>query len=211
MFIKIFFGEKPLFLCDAVDETILPYIQHDGALFIDELNSRTVKTMIQEMQQDHVKAGVFYHTDLVGLKKLFWKKFTVILAGGGVVENEYEEILLIFRRGKWDLPKGKINPGESIEACALREVEEETGLQQAVLSQLLLITFHTYHEGARFILKESHWFKMNSVGVQSLQPQVSEEIYDLRWIRKKELEHFIPLVYPSVADVIKQILFSESK
>src|SRR5688572_21973426 len=107
MHIKIFFGDKPLFLCDAVNETIQPFIHHDDAIFIDELNSHTVKTMIHEMEQPQIHAGVFYHPSLEELTKAFFKKFTLIKAAGGLVRNESGELLLIFRRGKWDMPKGK--------------------------------------------------------------------------------------------------------
>ena len=68
MFIKIYFDNKPLFLCDTVDETIQPYVHHDDAIFIDELNSHTVKSMIHEMETEKVHAGVFYHPDLKELQ-----------------------------------------------------------------------------------------------------------------------------------------------
>ncbi|MGH2552769.1 MAG: NUDIX hydrolase, partial [Chitinophagaceae bacterium] len=69
MYIKIYFDNKPLFLCDSADEAIQPYIHHDDAIFIDELNSHTVKTMIHEMNQPRIHAGVFFHPDLEELKK----------------------------------------------------------------------------------------------------------------------------------------------
>src|SRR5260221_13510882 len=124
MFIKIYFNDKPLFLCDTVDETLQPYIHHDDAVFIDELNTRTIKSMIHEMQQTQVHAGVFFHPDLETLKKAFWKKFTLVKAAGGLVQNENNQIMMIFRRGKWDLPKGKLDKEETLEQCAVREVEE---------------------------------------------------------------------------------------
>ena len=130
MYIKIYFNDKPLFLCDAVDETIEPYVHHDDAVFIDELDTHTVKTMLHEMQQEKVHAGVFLHPDLEELKKAFFKKFVQIQAAGGLVENENGEWLLIHRRGKWDLPKGKLEKGEKLDECAVREVEEETGLKK---------------------------------------------------------------------------------
>ncbi|MCW3118909.1 MAG: hydrolase, partial [Chitinophagaceae bacterium] len=133
MYIKIYFDDKPLFLCDTIDKMIGPYVHHDDAVFIDELNSHTVKSMIHEMQQAKIHAGVFLHTDLAALKKAFWKKFTVIHAGGGFIVNEKDELLMIFRRGKWDLPKGKQDNGETLEQCAVREVREETGLQNVIL------------------------------------------------------------------------------
>lgn len=206
MYIKIYFGDKPLFLCDAVDETIQPFIHHDDAIFIDELDTHTIKTMIHEMEQASVHAGVFYHTSLEELKKAFFKKFTLIQAAGGLVQNEKKEVLMIFRRGKWDLPKGKLDKGESLEDCAVREVEEETGLQNVQLVSPLTITWHTYHEGARFMLKESHWYNMKVKGEQKLVPQTSEDIHEIKWVTAKAAEKLFPESYPSVTDVIREFI-----
>jgi len=205
MYIKIYFNNKPLFLCDNVDETIQPYIHHDDAVFIDELNTHTIKSMIHEMEQEKVHAGVFFHPDLEELKKAFYKKFTIIIAAGGLVQNEKKEILLIFRRGKWDLPKGKLDAGENLETCAVREVTEETGLQHIKLISPLTITYHTYHEGSRFILKESHWFKMKVKGEQQLIPQMEEDIHEIKWVKAGELVDYIKNSFPSVVDVLQMI------
>jgi 8-oxo-dGTP pyrophosphatase MutT (NUDIX family) len=206
MYLKIYFNDKPLFLCNNIDEIIEPYIHHDDAVFIDELNSHTVKSMIHEMQVEKIHAGVFYHPDLDELKKAFYKKFTIIQAGGGLVQNEKKEVLLIHRKGKWDLPKGKLNKGEKIEDCAVREVEEETGLKNVELITPLIVTYHTYHEGARFILKESHWYNMKVSGPQILTPQTEEGIDELKWATIKEAEQFYPECYPSVVDVLKTFI-----
>ncbi|HQX96906.1 MAG TPA: NUDIX hydrolase [Chitinophagaceae bacterium] len=206
MFIKIYFNDKPLFLCDNIDETIEPYVHHDDAVFIDELNSHTVKSMIHEMQLEKIHAGVFFHDDLDALKKAFYKKFTIIQAGGGLVLNEKNEILLIFRKGKWDLPKGKLDNGETISACAIREVEEETGLKNVKLIEPLIITYHTYHEGSRFILKESHWYTMKVSGNQTLTPQTEEDILEVKWITKEEAKQYFPECYPSVVDVLEKYI-----
>jgi 8-oxo-dGTP pyrophosphatase MutT (NUDIX family) len=205
MFIKIYFENKPLFLCDELDETIQPYVHHDDAVFIDELNSHTIKSMIHEMEQQDIHAGVFYHTDLNDLKKAFFKKFTFIQAAGGLVQNENNEFLLIFRRGKWDLPKGKSDKGEKLEDCAVREVEEETGLKNVKLISPLTITYHTYHEGARFILKESHWYKMKISGDQKLVPQIAEDIHEIKWVKAEDFTPYLKNTFPSVSDVLKLI------
>ena len=202
MYIKIYFNDKPLFLCDSVDETIQPYVHHDDAIFIDELDTHTVKAMIHEMQQPEIHAGVFYHTDLAELKKAFYKKFTLVMAAGGAVQNEKNELLAIFRRGKWDLPKGKLDKGETLEDCAVREVEEETGLRQVRLLSPLLITYHTYHEGTKFILKESHWYTMQVSGKQELIPQTEEDIQAVKWVTTGEVTALFPECFPSVVDVI---------
>jgi 8-oxo-dGTP pyrophosphatase MutT (NUDIX family) len=204
MYIKIYFNDKPLFLCDAVDETIEPYVHHDDAVFIDELDTHTVKTMLHEMQQEKVHAGVFLHPDLEELKKAFFKKFVFILAAGGLVENENGEWLLIYRRGKWDLPKGKLEKGEKLDECAVREVEEETGLKKVQLIQPLCVTWHTYHEGTKFILKESHWYKMKAGGKQSLVPQTEEDILEVKWVKPSGIDEYLGLSFPSIADVLVQ-------
>lgn len=202
MYIKIYFTGKPLYLCDEIDSEIQPYIHHDDTIFIDELNLHTVKSMIHEMENEKIQAGVFYHPELEELKKSFFKKFRLVQAGGGLVVNKKNEVLFIFRKGKWDLPKGKLDKGEFIEDCSIREVKEETGIDQVVIDHLLLKTYHTYHEGSRYILKESIWYLMKTESENRLTPQVDEQITDARWMNEGEMEKIIPDTYPSIADVI---------
>lgn len=206
MMIKIFFNNKPLFLCDAIDETIEPYVHHDDAVFIDELDPHTIKSMIHEMQEPEVHAGVFLHSDLAELKKAFWKKFTIVPAAGGLVLNEQDEILMIFRRGKWDLPKGKLDEGEKLEDCAVREVEEETGLINVQLTAPLITTYHTYHEGTKYVLKESHWYTMKVSGEQVLVPQTEEDIHAVLWASPEQALALFPECFPSVIDVIQEYI-----
>jgi 8-oxo-dGTP pyrophosphatase MutT (NUDIX family) len=202
MYIKIYFDNKPLFLCDEVDADLQPYIHHDDAIFIDELNLHTVKSMIHEMQESSVHAGVFFHPDLNELKQSFLKKFTLIKAAGGFVLNENEQVLMMFRRGKWDLPKGKLDKNESAEQAAIRETEEETGLKNITLIAPLVTTYHTYHEGTRYVLKESQWFRMKVNGEQKLIPQTSEQITKLEWVGKDALNEYRKNAFPSVIDVL---------
>src|SRR5215831_9033385 len=143
MHIKIYFNDKPLFLCDALNAEINGYAHHDDAVFIDEFSTPAVNSMIHEMRQEKVHAGIFLHQPLEELRKAFWKKFILIKAGGGLVRNDKGEVLFMFRRNKWDLPKGKLDHGETLEACALREVQEETGLKELSLEKPLLVTWHT--------------------------------------------------------------------
>jgi len=209
MYIKIYFGEKPLFLCDVIDSFIQPYVHHDDAVFIDELSSHTVKSMIHEMEQQKVHAGVFYHDNIEELKKAFLKKLSLIIAAGGFVKNENDELLMIFRRGKWDLPKGKLDKGETLEACAVREVEEETGLKNVKLLSLLTTTYHTFHEGTRHVIKETNWFSMTASGVQNLKPQTEEDIQDIRWVSPGNLKPYLEKTYALVNDIVN--IASEKK
>lgn len=203
MYIKIYFNDKPLFLCDAVDKTIEPFVHHDDAVFIDELNGHTVKAMIHEMQQPQVHAGVFLHADLDELKKAFFRKFVLIQAAGGLVTNDNNDILMIFRRGMWDLPKGKLDDGETLEQCATREVKEETGLSKVALVSPLVVTYHTYHQGSKFILKESHWYKMKANGQQALIPQTEEDILKIEWVDTKGISGYRKNAFPSIVDVLE--------
>lgn len=203
MYLKIYFDDRPLFLCDKIDNYIQPFIHHDDAVFIDELNPHTVKTMIHEMQQAQVHAGVFYHHDLEALRKAIFKKFSVIHAAGGLIKNESGKILMILRRGRWDLPKGKLHPGEKLEDCALREVEEETGLRNVGLNSFLTRTYHTYHEGTKYCLKESHWFSMNVSGEQKLTPQTEEDISEIKWIASEQIDYYLSKAFPLISDIIQ--------
>ena len=203
MFIKIYFDDKPLFLCDNVDATLQPYIHHDDAVFIDELNLHTVKSMIHEMQDPSIHAGVFFHKDLKELKDAFFKKFTLIKAAGGFVLNGNKEVLMMFRRGKWDLPKGKMDKKESFEDCALRETEEETGLKKIKLTSPIIITYHTYHEGSKFVLKETRWFAMEASSEQKLLPQAAEQITKLEWVEKNDLKKYLQNSFPLINDVLE--------
>ena len=202
MYIKIYFDDKPLFLCDNVDATLQPYIHHDDAVFIDELNLHTIKSMIHEMQEPSVHAGVFFHKDLKELQQAFFKKFKLIKAAGGFVLNEDKEVLMMFRRGKWDLPKGKMDKNETFEECAIRETEEETGLKKIKLISPLITTYHTYYEGSKYILKETRWFTMKVSSEQKLIPQAAEQISKLEWVGKNDLKKYLQNSFPSVNDVL---------
>ena len=205
MYIKIYFGDKPVYLCNEVDVFLNELMHHPDAVFIDELSNPAIKSLLHEIVKEDFHAGIIWNEDLEKLKKAFFKHFTLVTAAGGVVENEKEELLLIFRRGKWDLPKGKLDKGETIEQCALREVMEETGLKEVELKKALTITYHTYDEFGKHILKDSHWYQMKITGQQKLTPQTEEDISEIKWIKKKDLKNFLNNAFPSIRDVLELI------
>jgi 8-oxo-dGTP pyrophosphatase MutT (NUDIX family) len=203
MYIKIYFGNKPLFLCDEFNEEINFFAHHDDAVFIDEFSSAAVNAMLHEMRQDKIHAGIFYHPKLDALKKSIWKKFTIVQAGGGLVLNEQAQGLFIFRRRKWDLPKGKLDRGEKIEDCAMREVKEETGLNSVEIRKFLMNTYHTYDESGKHILKETSWYLMHATSAQVLTPQTSEDISELKWIGEEGMQVVLKNTYAAILEVIK--------
>jgi ADP-ribose pyrophosphatase YjhB (NUDIX family) len=127
-----------------------------------------------------------------------------IVAAGGIVENEDGAILFIYRRGKWDLPKGKLDEGETIEACAVREVEEETGLRNIERGELLTVSNHSYEEKGETIDKETWWYAMKVTGEQTLVPQVEEDISEMAWALENELAPYLDNTYPNIVQVVEQ-------
>lgn len=108
--------------------------------------------------------------------------FEVIEAGGGVVRNPLGKVAMIFRRGFWDLPKGKLDPGENMLQAAIREVKEELGLVHVQAGPHLITTYHTYRSGkGKRILKVSTWFVMDCRD-EALIPQAEEDIEYAEWV-----------------------------
>ncbi len=205
MFIKIYFGDKPVFLCDKIDKTINEYMHHADAVFIDEISTPAINSLLHEMAKQQFHAGILFDKDFEKLKKSFFKHFKIITAAGGLVTNGNNEILMIFRRGKWDLPKGKLDKGETIEECALREVEEETGLKNLTLGKKIITTYHTYDEFGKHILKESHWYKMKSKGEQDLVPQTEEDITEIKFIPVAELKKYTANTFRTIEEVLNYV------
>ena len=131
----------------------------------------------------------------------FCSHFQEIPAGGGLVRNRDGHFLLIYRHGLWDLPKGKQEPGEGIETCALREVEEETGLHSLKLGELICVTHHTYRVFGEDCLKHTWWFRMYDDAEESLVPQEEEDITAARWVKKECLPEYLEGTYPSIREV----------
>ncbi len=115
----------------------------------------------------------------------------IVIAGGGIVTNENDELLLIFRRGKWDMAKGKIELNEKIIEGAVREVEEETGVKVEIVNEKPCITYHAYRLKGRPCIKETSWFEMKArPGQTHLTPQTEEDIEEVRWVKKGDLKNY---------------------
>ena len=199
---KIYFNNKPLFITSQLTPELQEYLHHEETVFIDEFSVHTVKAMVHEMEAPQIHSGVFLNDDVDAVLKAFKKKLVLIQAAGGLVHTNDNELLLIFRRGKWDLPKGKLDEGENLEACAVREVTEETGLSAIEIEQPLCVTYHTYHEFGKHILKESHWYLMKTAAKSDLIPQVEEDIEKCEWVMTDRLRPYMDNTHASILDVV---------
>lgn len=134
--------------------------------------------------------------------KFFTRIFPTIEAAGGLIENSQNEFLFIYRNGKWDLPKGKIDKYESAKKAAVRECVEECGLTRLTLNHKLDVTFHMYRMSGKWILKKTHWYYMSSAHTGKLIPQKEEGITKAEWINKSGLKKVLRNTYPSIREVI---------
>ena len=130
---------------------------------------------------------------------------TQIIAAGGLVTNPQGQILWIYRRGFWDLPKGKLDEGETIQTCALREVAEETGIKDIRLHELLKFTNHTYFDKYlnQEVVKRTYWFHMTISSTQSGVPQITEDIEKIEWHSLATAKHCLAQTYPTIIEVIE--------
>ena len=133
---------------------------------------------------------------------VFFAKHTFVEAAGGLVYNNKNQLLMIFRNGFWDLPKGKLESGESIKECAIREVEEECAVSNLEILSELKSTYHTYEINGKSILKRTYWFNMYTNYEGDLIPQTTEGITKVDWVDKDELMLRIENTYLSVRDLL---------
>lgn len=204
-YIAIYFGDKPVFLCDQLTAEIDEFRHHPDAIYIDELSTAAIKSLFHEIKRDDFHAGIIQHENFEKLKKTFFKFFKLVQTGGGVVAKRSGEVLVMCRRGKWDLPKGKLDKGETLTECAVREVKEETGLKEVTLGQFIKITYHTYEEYGKQILKESHWYQMQVKGDETLVPQTEEDITQLIWVKKENLPEYYKGTFPTIRSIFETL------
>ncbi|AHM59543.1 nudix hydrolase [Flammeovirgaceae bacterium 311] len=136
------------------------------------------------------------------IKKAVKKQFKIVKAGGGIVEKD-DQILLIYRKNKWDLPKGKLDKGEGKRKGALREVEEECNVK-AKVGDKITHTWHTYIRNGKKHLKKTHWYRMECINDKNMKPQLDEGITDVRWMGGRDAQVAMVNSFRSIRHVIKR-------
>lgn len=136
--------------------------------------------------------------------KSFCSQFKEVNAAGGLVSNRRGDVLLISRNGMWDLPKGHQEEGEDIRTTALREVQEETGVGQLELGELICVTDHCYLRGGTWHLKHTWWYDMLYTDPVDLTPQREEDITKAAWVARSSLSPYLKNTYPSIMEVVRE-------
>jgi 8-oxo-dGTP pyrophosphatase MutT (NUDIX family) len=195
---KVFVNDKPLFLTNEISK------ETDFQLFL--LESIDIEQLIIKMFQNKIqKASLYYPDEKVILKKLK-EKIPVCKAGGGLVFNKKGEVLFILRNGKWDLPKGGIERDEEIANTAMREVEEETGVDKLEITRKLQKTYHIFKRNGKYKLKITHWFEMQTNFEGTPFPQANEGIEKAVWLNPEQIKEALKNSYENI-----KLLFEEEK
>ena len=204
---KIYINDIPFIL--SADLSLAQQVPGDKTQIVARYNGSpkiflNYADMLEKGRQ--LDSITIFSEDLEQLWVDFCSNFKLIEAAGGCVFNAQDELLVIYRRGSWDLPKGKIDPGETPKQAAVREVEEETGIGEISLGSFLGLTYHTYRDPKeRRILKRTYWYRMQTPQ-KDLTPQTEEDIELAEWVLpgpfldQPKLE-----IYRSIQEVIEQV------
>jgi len=201
---KIYHNGIPVFLI-ATDQLAQTGVQAGKMTYITPYTGKKkmIKQYLDLLNKNPKTAAVVLHSpDSVALWADFQACFKVLEAAGGYVKNARNELLVFFRRGSWDMPKGKIDPGETPEQAAVREVQEETGLVNISLGAFLAHTYHTYEQKGERILKKTWWYRMQTSDTQ-LTPQTEEDIEEIRWVEPTTWLASGVEVYPNIREVVR--------
>lgn len=203
---KIWINNTPLFLCGLEELKDRPAGDEKNMVARYSGKSKILLSYADMLEKsDRFDSVTLYSERYDQLVRDFFSNYQLIEAAGGAVFDEGEQILAIYRRGSWDLPKGKIDPGETPEEAALREVEEETGIKGLKAGALIRETYHTYrHPKHGRILKRTYWYRM-SAQRQALVPQAEEDIEIARWMPVAELLQNDRELYGNIRDMLQLI------
>jgi len=215
---KLFLNDKPIKVIQYVStqpvyeyntvigatEEILS-INLIGKVLIKQATARQLERLIRIMELKRLKKLVsitFAVDDYEFMVEFIKDQFKVVKASGGVVRKQ-EKVLLIFRLGKWDLPKGKLKKKEESIKCAKREVEEECSIKVDVKDKICS-TWHAYVRKGKRILKRTDWYEMNCLDDSNMQPQLAEFIEDVKWMGYKDVMRSVKNSYASIQEVVEE-------
>ena len=197
---KVFFNEKSIVITYPKNITLFKA----DAVCAENFLKHELEKWFENFIQSDLREAVLVHSDPQSFFHFFQSVFTFVKAAGGVVLRD-DKLLFILKKGKWDLPKGKIDVGETVENAAMREVEEECGIGTLQIVKKLFSTFHIYKNpfstGNEYIFKETVWFEMTCSESGSETPQLDEGITEVRWFSRDELDTVLENSYGSITQI----------
>lgn len=167
----IFVDDVPIYLTDRHKNS-----SNNNFFHKDDI---TIESVLKSAKSKKFTEIYLFHIDIKTLWNEFKWFFKIEKAAGGLIKNKNQETLFIYRFDKWDLPKGKIEKGESKKEAAVREVEEECGLSDVIIENKLQKTYHIFQRNGRETLKITHWYSMKTDYSGELIPQTEEGITDV--------------------------------
>ena len=198
---KIYFEKRCMIICLPEEQAMAD----PNAILFNIGSSADIHALVEMMEVSDSLYRVYIPTDNVeSTYRMICAEFREVNAGGGLVANRRGDYLLISRNGLWDLPKGHQDPGEDIRVTALREVQEETGIDQLQLRDLICITDHCYRRDGIWHLKHTWWYDMLYTDPTDLTPQREEDITKASWVAKSSLPPFLRNTYPSILEVFRE-------
>jgi ADP-ribose pyrophosphatase YjhB (NUDIX family) len=198
---KIYFEKRCIIICSPDD----PALSDPNAVQFKLGESLDIHTLVGMVEaSESLQRVCIPSEDQEYTYRRICAEFKEVNAGGGLVSNKRGDYLLISRNGLWDLPKGHQDPGEDISVTALREVREETGIDDLQLRDLICITDHCYKRNGIWHLKHTWWYNMLDDKPIELVPQMEEDISKAAWVAKSSLPAFLNNTYPSIAEVFKE-------
>lgn len=195
---KVFINEHCLFLSQKRDN----YGIEAADIQLDNPTKKDILSLTQNLLEEKGQKSVQLLYDRDHFFEDFSSCFKYIEAAGGLVRNEEDELLMIYRFEKWDLPKGKLEKGEEPSSAAVREVEEECGIEELTIKSELPSTFHIYEQAGRIFLKITYWYEMTVKGKPNLIPQSEEGIEAVKWMSEIELTEARKNTYSSLMDLL---------
>ena len=201
---KVFVNEKKL-LISKHPEGLEKNLEYESFTTLEIALDLLENTSVNELNVYGENIDEIWHE--------FQNLFRIIEAAGGLVNNPDGRMLFIKRLGKWDLPKGKMEKGESREESAVREIEEETGLKDVELVEFINTTYHIYIErNGEKILKCTHWFEMNFSGEDTSKPQIEEGITEVAWKNTAQIkDEVFPSTFKNIKLIVKEFWASKAK
>lgn len=204
---KIFINEKTIFL-ESRQSTVNSPQTDVRSMICNYANDIELEKTIQTFATDteHNALHIVYNEPKKVIKKIF-KLYRIIKASGGLVKNPQGEILFIYRRNKWDLPKGKIEwRMEKKKQAAIREVEEECGIKGVTITRKLSPTFHMYTIKNEWVLKKTYWYEMLYTDGKPPIPEEKEDITKIKWFKKNEVDEVYGNTFKLIHELVENYL-----